>query len=64
MTDLLKPSESIWDLQLRRANAQAELMNLQAELYQTDLYKKIKDKELEVKEMELQEEEMKDNILN
>ena len=50
MTDLLKPSENIWDLQLRRANAQAELMNLQTELYQTDLYKKIKDKELEVKE--------------
>lgn len=64
MTDLLKPSESIWDLQLRRANAQAELMNLQGELYQTDLYKKMKDKELEVRELELQEEEMKENILN
>lgn len=64
MTDVLKPSENIWDLQLKRANAQAELMTLQSELYQSDLYKKVKDKELEVKGLEMQEEEMKDNILN
>ena len=64
MTDLLKPSENIWDLQLKRANAQAELMSLQSMLYQSDLYRKVQEKELEVKNLETQEEEMKDNILN
>lgn len=64
MTDVLKPSENIWDLQLKRANAQAELMSLQSMLYQSDLYRKVQEKELEVKNLETQEEEMKDNILN
>lgn len=65
MTDTLTTNwENIWNLQLQRANAQAELMNLQKELYETDLYKKIQEKELEVKELEMKEENMKENILS